>query len=106
MKGLHRTLAIALIGGTAALATQSALAGAPWGGNMFGIDFGQSSGYYGYPGSGSGPWGVNMFGLDFGQSTDYGSYYGVPGPYAVPPYYPQFFPTGISSDIQEDQHSS
>lgn len=54
---------------------------------MFGLDFGQSTGYTGYPGSGNGPWGLSMFGMDLGQSIGYGQYYGGPGPYGTTPYY-------------------
>jgi hypothetical protein len=91
MRKLARLLtATALLTG-ATLALPTAHAWTPWGGNMFGIDFGQSTGYVGYPGSGNGPWGLSMFGMDLGQSIDYGQYYGGPGPYAYPPYSAQPF---------------
>lgn len=91
MRKLARVLtATALLTG-ATLSLPTAQAWTPWGGNMFGLDFGQSTGYAGYPGSGSGPWGLSMFGMDMGQSLGYGQYYGSPGPYAYPPYYPQPF---------------
>ena len=91
MRKLARILtATALLTG-ATLSMPTAQAWSPWGGNMFGLDFGQSTGYGGYPGSGNGPWGVNMFGMDLGQSIGYGQYYGSPGPYGYPPYYPQPF---------------
>ena len=82
MTNFSKTIAAALIAGASALTITSANAwNGPWGGNMFGIDFGQSTGY-GYPGYGGGPWGGNMFGMDFGQSTGFGRY--AHGPYGYP----------------------
>jgi hypothetical protein len=96
MKRLSSILAVAAIAGTAALPMQSAQAwggGGPWGGNMFGMDMGQSTGYPGYYGAGPGgpgygggytPWGSNMFGTNMGQTTGR-PYYGAPwGGYPAP----------------------
>ena len=91
MRRLTKILAVAAIAGAAALPLQSANAwNGPWGSNMFGMDFGQSTGGYG-PYGGNGPWGMNMFGMDFGQNTAYGRpYYGAP--YAYAPVAPQVVP--------------
>jgi hypothetical protein len=70
---------------------------------MFGLDFGQSTGYPGYPGSGNGPWGLSMFGMDMGQSVGYGQYYGSPGPYAFSPYYAQ--PIVLSGDTARTEQT-
>ncbi len=87
MKKLSKTLAIVAIASASVLPLHSAQAwSGPWGMNLFGMDFGQSTGYtnsYGYPGYASNPWGMNLFGMDFGQSTGYASYYGYPYPPAV-----------------------
>ena len=91
MRKLTKILAVAAIAGAAALPLQSANAwNGPWGTNMFGMDFGQSTAG-GYGPYGGGPWGMNLFGMDFGQSTAYGRpYYGAP--YAYAPVIPQVAP--------------
>jgi hypothetical protein len=82
MSKLSKILTAAALIGATAMPLQTANAwGGPWGGNMFGMDMGQSTGGYGYPGYGGPggfrPWGGNMFGMDMGQSTGYGyPYYG------------------------------
>jgi hypothetical protein len=80
--------AAALIGS----ATAAQAWNGPWGGNMFGMDMGQSTGYgpgyYGAPGAAPGgfaPWGSNMFGMDMGQSAGYPAYYGAPVPPVAAP---------------------
>jgi hypothetical protein len=79
--------AAALIGSATAAQAWSG----PWGGNMFGMDMGQSTGYgpgyYGAPGAGRGfaPWGGNLFGMDMGQSVGYPAYYGAPVPPVAAP---------------------
>ena len=82
MKKLTSVIAVAALIGSVAPAAH-AFSG-PWGGNMFGMDMGQSTGYgpasYGAPGAGRGftPWGGNLFGMDTGQSVGYPDYYGAP----------------------------
>ena len=80
MKKLATVIAAAALIGSFA-STASAWSG-PWGGNMFGMDMGQSTGYgpgsYGAPGNGFTPWGGNMFGMDMGQSVAAPAYYGAP----------------------------
>lgn len=96
MNTLKKAVAVALIAGSSVLPLHSANAwSGPWGGNMFGIDFGQSTGY---PGYGGGPWGMNMFGMDFGQSTGFGRYYGpaaYPYGYGLP-----YIPTTVVAQTQ------
>ena len=92
MNTLSKVLAVAAIAGAAALPLQSANAwggGGPWGGNMFGMDFGQSTGYgYPYYGGGygwGGPWG-GYPGYGYGGYPGYGGYgYGYGYPAVVAP---------------------
>ena len=89
MKKLTSVIAAAALIGSFATAA-NAWSG-PWGGNMFGMDMGQSTGFgpgsYGAPGAGSGftPWGGNMFGMDMGQSAAVPAYYGTPVAPIAPP---------------------
>jgi len=48
---------------------------------------GYGPGYYTAPGAGRGftPWGGNMFGMDTGQSVGYPAHYGAPYGAPVPP---------------------
>ena len=88
MKLVSKVLAAALIAGASALPLQSANAwGGPWGGNMFGMDFGQSGpwshGYGPYGGGWGGyPYGGGWGGPYGGYGYPYGGYgypaYGVP----------------------------
>jgi hypothetical protein len=89
MKYASKTLTAALIVGASALPLQFADAwggGGPWGGNMFGMDMGQSTGGgWGGPGYGGGPWGGPGYGGGWGgPGYGYGGYgggygYGYPG---------------------------
>lgn len=104
MKYASKTLTAALIVGASALPLQSADAwggGGPWGGNMFGMDMGQSTGGGGWggPGYGAGPWGGPGYG-------GYGGYpgYGYGGGYA--PYgggYPAYGGQGYQQAPQQGQ---
>ena len=75
MKYTSRTLSAALIVGASALPLQFADAwGGPWGGNMFGMDMGQSTGGWGGPGYGGyGGWGGPGYG-GYGGYPGYGGY--------------------------------
>jgi hypothetical protein len=69
MNKLSKVLAAAAVAGAMALPLQSANAwggGGPWGGNMFGMDFGQSTG-----------WGYPYYGGGYGWGGPYGG--GYPG---------------------------
>ena len=80
MKNASRTLAAAFIIGASALPLQFANAfGCPMGGNMFGMNPGQSAGvgYYGGPFAGGGPWGGPGYGGWGGDPAYVG--YGYPG---------------------------
>jgi hypothetical protein len=78
MKYASRTLSAALIVGASALPLQFADAwSGPWGGNMFGMDMGQSTGGGGWGGPGYGGWGGPGYG-GWGGYPGYGGY-GYPG---------------------------
>ena len=93
MNRLSKVLAAAAVAGAVVLPLQSANAwggGGPWGGNMFGMDFGQSTGYgYPYYGGGygwGGPWGGPGYG--YGGYPGYGGYgggYGYGAPIVIQP---------------------
>lgn len=102
MKKLAKLLSATALITVSTFSLPSAHAWTPWGGSLFGIDFGQSTGYPKYSGSGNGPWGLSMFGLDFGQSAGYGNYYGGPRPYAYPPYYPQLSAIAASTTATKE----
>ena len=95
MKLISKVLAVGLVAGAAALPLQSANAwggGGPWGGNMFGMDFGQSTGW-GYPyygGGWGGPWGHPGYGWGgpWGGYPGYGGYGGWGYPYGYGLGYP------------------
>ncbi len=79
MKYASKTLAAALIVGASALPLQFADAQwTPWGGNMFGMDMGQSTGYGGGPGYYGGGPGYGGYG-GYGGYPGYGGYGGYPG---------------------------
>lgn len=87
MKYASRTLATALIIGASALPLQYANAwggGGPWGGNMFGMDMGQSTGGGGY--YGGGPWGGPGYGGGWGGYPGYGGGWGGYPGYGYPAY--------------------
>jgi hypothetical protein len=78
MKYASRTLSAALIVGASALPLQFADAwSGPWGGNMFGMDMGQSTGGGGWGGPGYGGWGGPGYGGWGGPG--YGGWGGYPG---------------------------
>lgn len=100
MNRLSKVFAAAAVVGAMAVPLQSANAwggGGPWGGNMFGMDFGQSTGYgYPYYGGGygwGGPWGGGGYpGYGYGggyPGYGYGGYpYGYGAPTVVVPQVP------------------
>lgn len=94
MKYASRTLTAALIVGASALPLQYADAwggGGPWGGNMFGMDMGQSTGGAGY--YGGGPWGGPGYGGGWGGYPGYGGWGGgYPGGYGGQPAYGYGYP--------------
>ena len=98
MKLIPKLVAAAAVAGATAVPLQAANAwggGGPWGGNMFGMDFGQSYGYGNrwYP---SGGWGYPGYG-GWGGYPGYGGY----GGYGMMPYGYGYPPTVVAPAAPE-----